>query len=145
MDAADLQRALDEIFDMGLRRHGFTPYMRDYEFVVDMASDVVPSQRRYLFRHCVQVSVVSAVRTETWKESLDDRLTVYETGVDLDGYVWGVEWQELYPGGTIVEDSPAARRWAEAIGIDFHEVRFETNAHDITLIFSDLLVEELPE
>ena len=31
-----------------------------------------------------------------------------------------------------------------AIGIDFHEVRIETNAHDLTLVFSDLRIEEDP-
>ncbi|WP_443684618.1 YxiG-like protein [Nonomuraea harbinensis] len=31
-----------------------------------------------------------------------------------------------------------------AIGIDFHEVRIETNVHDLTLVFSDLTIEELP-
>ncbi|WP_435809699.1 YxiG-like protein [Streptosporangium canum] len=79
-----------------------------------------------------------------WRESLDDRLVTYETGVDLDGYVWGVNWQDLYPGATLVTDSPTARNWAAALGIDFHEVRIQANAHDLTLIFSDLQIEELP-
>jgi hypothetical protein len=68
----------------------------------------------------------------------------YETGVDLDGYVWGVKWHCLYPGAQVVDESPSARNWAEAIGIEFHEVRIESNAHDLTLIFSDLQVSELP-
>lgn len=50
----------------------------------------------------------------------------------------------LYPGATLVTDSPTAQSWAAAIGIDFHEVRIETNAHDLTLIFSGLWIEELP-
>ncbi|WP_185949204.1 hypothetical protein [Microbispora sp. KK1-11] len=41
-------------------------------------------------------------------------------------------------------DSQQAREWSEALGIDFHEVRFETSGHDITLVFSDLQVTELP-
>ncbi|MFE3450260.1 hypothetical protein ACFXJ8_15115 [Nonomuraea sp. NPDC059194] len=44
----------------------------------------------------------------------------------------------------LIADSPAARNWAAAIGIDFHEARIQTNAHDLTLIFSGLRVEELP-
>jgi hypothetical protein len=35
------------------------------------------------------------------------------------------------------------RRWTEGIGIDFHEARIETNAHNITLVFSDLHVSRL--
>ncbi|WP_225884829.1 hypothetical protein [Streptomyces sp. fd1-xmd] len=32
----------------------------------------------------------------------------------------------------------------EAVGIDFHEVHIETDAHDPTLLFSDLEVSEVP-
>lgn len=55
-----------------------------------------------------------------------------------------MNWQVLYPGAALITDSPAARQWATAIGIDFHEVRIQTNAHDLTLIFSDLQVQERP-
>jgi hypothetical protein len=55
-----------------------------------------------------------------------------------------VNWQGLYPGTALLTDSPTARQWATAIGIDFHEVRIQTNAHDLTLIFSDLQVQERP-
>jgi hypothetical protein len=48
-----------------------------------------------------------------------------------------------YPGATLVADSPIARDWATAVGIDFHKVRIETDAHDLTLVFSDLRVENL--
>ena len=36
------------------------------------------------------------------------------------------------------------RDWADRVGIDFHEVRLEMNGHDITLIFSELEVTEVP-
>ncbi|MEU0568558.1 hypothetical protein ABZ297_24690 [Nonomuraea sp. NPDC005983] len=92
----------------------------------------------------MQANCATTVPAGIWRESLDDRLITYETGVDLNGYVWGVNWQMLYPGATLIADSPTARSWAAAIGIDFHEVRIQTNAHDLTLIFSDLRIEELP-
>lgn len=65
------------------------------------------------------------------------------TGKDLDGYVWGVKWQSLYPGGQVVEHSDRARRWCDAIGIDFHEAVIEANGHKIALVFSDLQVTPL--
>jgi len=65
----------------------------------------------------------------------------YEQGRDLDGYVWGVKWQMLYPGMKLVPDSFDARRWSQEPGIPFHEVAIETNAHNISLIFSDLTVD----
>ncbi|MER7362643.1 YxiG-like protein [Nonomuraea wenchangensis] len=148
MDPDELQQALDEVFDQALLHHGFVDYMRDYQLVIHATADprtgIAPTTLRYLFRHCVQAHCTTTVPPGTWRDSLDDRLITYETGVNLDGYVWGVNWQMLYPGATLITDSPAARDWAAAIGIDFHEVRIQTNAHDLALIFSDLHIEELP-
>ncbi|MEU4833856.1 hypothetical protein [Streptosporangium sp. NPDC023615] len=148
MDPVRLRQALDDVFDGALLRHGFTGYMRDYQVVIHMTTDprsgIAPSTLRYLFRHCVRADCATTVPAGVWRASLDDRLITHGTGADLDGYVWGVNWQCLYPGMTLVTDSPAAREWAAAVGIDFHEVRIQTNAHDLTLIFSDLLIEEIP-
>jgi hypothetical protein len=147
VDSELLRRHLDDVFDHSLVFHGFTPYMRDYQAIVHVTADpvtgIAPQYLRYLFRHCVEVSVQSTVPPEIWQRSLDERLIRYETGVDLEGYVWGVNGQELYPGMTEVADSERARQWAESIGIDFHEVRIEGNAHAVTLVFSDLVVSEL--
>jgi hypothetical protein len=132
----------------GAERHGFVDYSRDYELIIhataDPATGIEPAELRYLFRHCVQANCTTTVPASTWKDSLDDRLINYDTGADLDGYVWGVNWQLLYPGATLIADSPVARRWATAVGIDFHEVRIQANAHDLALIFSDLQVQQLP-
>ena len=46
----------------------------------------------YLFKFCVEANVKTTVRDDAYKKSLDDRLIDYRTGVDLDGYVWGVCW-----------------------------------------------------
>ena len=148
MDEVALQQSLDQIFAQALVYHGFTAYMRDYEVIVYVTADpgtgITPAHLRYLFRHCVEARVETTVTVTTWTKSLDDRLIDYGTGVDLDGYVWGVRWQQLYPGATIVSNSPRARQWAESIGIDFHEVRFEANAHRLTLVFADLQVDQVP-
>ncbi|MBB2746968.1 UNVERIFIED_ORG: hypothetical protein FHR35_006847 [Microbispora rosea subsp. rosea] len=144
MDVSTLQQALDTVFDQALVYHAYTDYMRDYEMILYLTADpvagVAPIYLRYLFRYCVEVRTCTSVRRDVWRESLDDRLLGDPGTIDQDGYVWGVKWQCLYPGGTIVPDSQRS----EALGIDFHEVRFETNGHDITLVFSDLQVTELP-
>jgi hypothetical protein len=54
-----------------------------------------------------------------------------------------VEWHCLYPGATILPESEATRRWSKALWIDFHEVRIETDAHNLTLLISDLQVSEV--
>src|SRR6266496_2903321 len=123
MDTARLQQALDDVFDQAL---------------------VYPAYLRYLFRRCVEADVQTAVSAGIWRRSLDDRLIDYDTGKDLDGYVWGVRWQVLYPGAKVVPGSKRAQRWADALGIDFHEVRIQANGHNITLVFSYIQVTQLP-
>jgi len=71
--------------------------------------------------HCVRATATSALSPEAWRRSLDERLVDYERGRDLDGYVWGVKWQELYPGMKLVPDSADARRWSREVGLPFHE------------------------
>lgn len=147
MDTAVLEQMLDETFDHAVVHHGYTNYMRDYEVVIHATADprtgITPSYLRCLFKYCVEARCETSVPAETWQVSLDDRLIDHETGVDLDGYVWGVKWHCLYPGAKVLPESEATRRWSLALGIDFHEVRMETNAHNLTLLFSDLQVSEV--
>jgi len=94
----------------------------------------------------VAASVTTALSPAGWTDSLDDRLT--EPGgasvPDLEGYVWGVRWQENYPGMTLAAESPDAGRWSEQVGLPFHEVRVEANCHTIRLVFADLVVGTVP-
>ncbi|MGK5642597.1 YxiG-like protein [Streptomyces sp. URMC 126] len=147
MDIAALRQMLDEAFDHAVVHHGYTTYMRDYEVIVyataDPSTGVAPAYLRYLFRYCVEARCETSVAAETWRISLDDRLIDHATGADLDGYVWGVKWHPLFPGARVLPESEATRRWSKAVGIDFHEVRLETNAHNLTLVFSDLEVSEV--
>ncbi|MFB6625455.1 hypothetical protein ACFCWD_15435 [Streptomyces sp. NPDC056374] len=148
MDSAVLQQMLDEAFDHAVVHHGYTNYMRDYEVIVYVTAapdtGIQPAYLRYLFRYCVEARCETSVPAATWRVSLDDRLVDYETGADLDGYVWGVKWHLLYPGAKLLPESEAARRWSRAVGIDFHDVLIESNAHRLTLVFSDLQVTEVP-
>jgi len=57
--------------------------------------------------------------------------------------VWGVRWQELYPGMRLVRDSAEARRRTDELGIPFHEAVITMNAHVLTLVFSDLTVDAI--
>ncbi|MEU6197926.1 hypothetical protein [Streptomyces sp. NPDC047061] len=148
MDTAVLEQMLDETFDHAVVHHGYSNYMRDYEVIVYAAADprtgITPSHLRYLFRYCVEARCETSVPAKTWRISLDDRLIDHKTGIDLDGYVWGVKWHSLYPGARLLPESEGARRWSKALGIDFHEVCMETSAHNLTLLFSDLQVSEVP-
>jgi hypothetical protein len=145
VDISGIQAAFDDVFDQAIVFHGFADYMRDYEVLVHVTADartgIRPENLRYRFTHCVRATVTSALSPETWKRSLDGRLVDYERGRDLDGYVWGVRWQLLYPGMKLVPDSAEARRWSDGLDIPFHEAVIEANGHNISLVFSDLTVQ----
>lgn len=146
VNSDEIRRTLDDVYDQAIVFHGFTDYMRDYEIVVlataDPVTGIAPAHLLYTFKHCVRATVTSAVSPDIWARSLDDRLIDHETGVDLDGYVWGVKRQEIYPGMRLISPSAEASRWEEALSVPFHEVSIETNGHDINLVFSDLAVRE---
>lgn len=152
MEAKLLNSHLKEMFDCELVHHGFTNYMRDYEFVVYQSCDpnpkygLSPRHLRFLFRLCPEATVTSRVRPDVWARSLDDSL-LDDQRVTLEsrGYVWGVQTQCLYPGASVVESSDRAQFWADAIGVEFHEVVVGANAQSITLVFSEIQVDEVTD
>jgi hypothetical protein len=92
---------------------------------------------------CVRAVVTSAVSPEIWKRSLDERLVNYDQGHGLDGYVWGVRWQMLFPGMKLMPTSLDAKQWSRDVDLPFHEAVIETNGHNIFLVFSDLAVDTI--
>jgi hypothetical protein len=147
VDSSQIQAAFDDVFDQAIVFHGFADYMRDYDVFIYATADprtgIRPERLLYRFTHCVTATVTTALSPEIWKRSLDERLVDYDRGRDLDGYVWGVRWQALYPGMRLVPDSADAQRWSRELGLPFHEVAIETNGHNLALIFSDLTVESV--
>ena len=76
------------------------------------------------------------VAPDVWRRSLDDRLTNYETDVDLDGYVWGVRWQALYPGMRLVHSSAAADRWSRRLGHNTQVSKIAANTRAVCQVFA---------
>jgi len=147
LSPTEITAAFDEVFDQAIVFHGFADFMRDYDVVICATADprtgIQPDHLLYRFRHCVRATVTTAVRPDVWPNSLDDRLTDYEQGVEMDGYVWGVKWQCLYPGMRLIEDSAEAAEWSEKIDLSLYEALIETNGHNINLVFSGLDVRTL--
>ncbi|MEV0029866.1 hypothetical protein [Nocardia sp. NPDC050793] len=145
VDAAQIAQALEDVFDQAIVFHGFADYMRDYDIFLHATADprtgVQPEYLRYRFKHCVRATATSAVPVEVWARSLDDRLVDYEIGRELDGYVWGVRWQCLYPGAKLRRDSDEAATWSARLGLPFHEAEIMANGHNLSLIFADLEVD----
>lgn len=150
MDAAGIRAAFDEVFDQAIVFHSYAAHLRDYDVFIYATADprtgVRPEYLRYRFTHCVRAVARTAIASDVWRRSLDERLLDYESSLaadDLDGYVWGVNWQALYPGMSLADESPAAAEWEAQLGIPFHEARIESNGHNLSLVFSDLQVDTI--
>lgn len=146
---AEMTEAFDEVFDQAVLFHGYSKSMRDYDFYLyataDPSTGTAPEHLRYRFTCCVLAEATTTVPAEIWRRSLDPRLLDYEKYLaeseDLDGYVWGVNWQAAYPGGfALATQSSEAARWSADLGIPFHDATFEGNGHRVRLVFSDLEV-----
>jgi hypothetical protein len=147
VNRAHIQRALDDVHDQALLRHGFADYLRDYELIIRRFDQprrpaVRFADLRYLFRFCVEAEVRTTLDSQVWRVSLDDRLTESLSSGGMEGHSWWAR-QDLYPGGRVIEQSQRAQSWADSIGVDFYEVVIETNVHAIKLIVSDLEIAEV--
>lgn len=135
-----------DVFDNALIFHSYKNYMRDYELIVEVhIGPALQGTYSYLFRYCVEADIRTSLNPNTYRESLDDRLIDYETGKDLDGYVWGVKWSLMYPGWKRHAASQRAAAWSEHVGLEFHEVVVETNAFLITLVFASLHIKQVSD
>lgn len=130
-------------FDMPVTRHGFTEYNRDYRVEVTfVGADRVEHPVLFLFRGCVEAHY--ECRVAPGPAFMDDAFIDYgrwEAAGCPDGFVWGVNWADGYPGWRYVEASPRAAAWAERLGLPMHEVEIETNTYLLSLVFHDLAVQ----
>ena len=69
----------------------------------------------------------------------------WEAAGKPDGYLWGVNFSNAYPGMEYVADSLLAKEWTERLGQVMHEVQILTNGHNLTIIFHDVEVKEIAE
>ena len=85
--------------------------------------------------------------TATFAASLPDEFVLsgpdYPDKPDPDGFIWGVRYSTAYPGLTYVEGSARAKSWSNAVGLPMHEVRLQTEAFTLTLVFAEARYEFL--
>jgi hypothetical protein len=143
----------DPLFDSAIVRHGFAPYMRDYDVIVEIpaakpdgSGSYIEGRYRYRFTHCVEARVETDVPPETWRRSWADVFTdhaAWEAAGNPSGFVWGVNHADAYPGARTVADAPAAAEWTEKLGQAMHEVEIRATPFLITLVCHDLRVDQL--
>ena len=146
----------EDFLDSIVISHGFTPYGRDYDVVIlivaslppdvpigDSTGTYVEGRYRYRFTHVPEAHVQSTVAPEWWDKSWDDMFIDYQawqTAGTPEGFVWGTESADAYPGLSYLTGSGRAKRWTEAIGRDMHEIQIHTNVFLLELVCHDLQV-----
>lgn len=135
------------LIDVGIFRHGFTSYMRDYFLEYEVGGTTSHAGRFLcLFTHCVVTNVETRVKAETWQESWSDTFIDYQTWLDAlepAGFVWGVKWSLAYPGLEYIRNSKLADAWSKILKNEMHEVVIDTDTFHIQLIFHEIKVEKL--
>ena len=143
-----VQRTLREwdIIDTAIVRHGFVVYNRDY-FIEVLYSNAVKMEHlvSFLFEGCVEAHYENVVLTTTYPCFMDDRFIDYQQWLAAgspEGFVWGVNQADAYPGWKYIENSDRAYAWSQKLHIPMHEVEIETNTYRLTLIFHELRVKQ---
>jgi len=119
---------------------GFVDYMRDYELII---SDITGKYlHKYQFVGCVEAIYRTELSPEGFAKSISDEHVF--SGPDYpdkdvpDGFIWGVRYSNAYPGLTYIENSHFAQKWMEQMKRPMHEVKIETEAFHLTLVFADI-------
>lgn len=143
------------LFDNSIVEHSFAPYMRDYDVTVeagaaapDGSGSYIEGRYRFRFTHCVLAKITTTVADKTWTCSWGEQFTDYDAWQKVgepEGYVWGVNYMNVYPGARYLPDSEAAEDWSRRLGRQMHEVEIDTNAHLIQLVFFRLLLHKLAQ
>lgn len=159
---SSLRERIDEddlFFDSAIVSHGFAPHLRDYDVVIDVPAALPPEvaigdstgsyimgRYRYRFTHCLEAHLLSTVSEDVWKRSWDEVFTDYATWVAAshpEGFVWGTNHADAYPGLSYVPESTLATAWTARLGRDMHEVIMETNVFVLRLVCHELRVLQL--
>jgi len=135
------------LVDVGIFKHGFMPYMRDYYLEYEVGGTTSQAGLyRCIFTHCVVAHIETRVEPVTWLRSWEDIFIDYQAWLDADepdGFVWGANWFLAYPGLKYVRGSKLAMEWSKKLKKEMHEAIMETEAFRLQLVFYDVKVEKL--
>ena len=105
-----------------------------------------PGTHELTFTHCVKLDYETRVRDDVWSRSWEAEFTDYaawQAAGEPDGYVWGTNWSNAYPGLAAVPDSTDAARWTARLGKPMHEMTVETDRFFLRLVFHSIRTRRL--
>lgn len=124
--------------DFAVLGHGWAKHGRDYAVLVQDMLGSDPGTHELVFTHCVRLDYETRVRDDVWPISWSDEFLNYQGWLDAgepDGYVWGTDWSNAYPGLTTPDRSQLAEDWAKRLGREMSEVGLETDRFALRLVF----------
>ena len=153
-DSGVFPHPLDEVFmwlsdmDFAVLGHRFAPHGRDYQVLVQATLATDPGTHVLTFTHCVELRYETRVHDLVWPRSWTDEFTDYtrwqEAG-EPEGYVWGTDWSNAYPGMAAVPDSRSAIDWSESLGKPMFEATLETDRFFLRLVFHSITSRKISE
>jgi hypothetical protein len=123
-------------YDFAVLAHGFLPHGRDYKFILQVAGS---GTYELILTHVVNQRCETNVRADVWPSSWDDILTDYSrweaNGFKPEGYAWGTNWSNAYPGLQLPTDDPIARHWSELLAKPMFAVELTTDRFRLHMVF----------
>lgn len=140
-----IDRLLESIhvMDFAVLSHSLASHGRDYVVIVQNCIGGDRGTFEVIFTHCVQLDYETRVRDDVWPISWTDEFTDYgrwEAAGEPDGYVWGCNWSNAYPGLIAVDPSSVAHDWSERLGKSMYEATVETDRFFLRLIFHSISI-----
>ena len=127
--------------DFAVLYHGWAQHGRDYLLVIQDVIGADPGTHEIRFTHVVRCDYETRVADDVWIRSWTDEFTDYQQWLaagEPDGYVWGTNWSNAYPGLTGYGRSRVAAKWSKSLGKQMFEASLETDRFHLTLIFHSL-------
>lgn len=145
IDLSDI--SLDDLIDVAILSHGFTPYKRDYFFHIEtLWNEPLAGQYLVLFRHCYEFTYKAIADGSTLSQSWDDIFIDHDKHTKAgspEGYVWGTNYMNSYPGFRLLDKSEKATEWSRNLNKNMKEVEVEAEIFKMNLIFHEWTIKKL--
>jgi len=132
--------------DFAVLAHRYANHGRDYVVTIEDCIGANPGQHELTFTHCVEAHCETRVGDSVWPKSWSDEFIDFRTwqgAKEPEGYVWGTNWSNAYPGIRAVDASDLAAEWSGRLGKPMFEATLETDRFFLRLIFHSLQVRRL--
>ena len=134
--------------DFAVLDQRFAPHGRDYQILVQDRLGADPGTHELTFTHCVEMIYETRVADSAWQLSWGDDLTDYQRWQKVgepEGYVWGTNWSNAYPGLAAISGSERAVEWTARLGKEMHEAQLETDRFALRLVFHTVRSRKISE